>query len=255
MRKDLASRHDLRSRIVCLAARAADCCAQVRAQDDNVELQQRLELHERLTLLHCAFERIQSELSTVAPYIRRNLNQIIDLEWYRPISSYPGGPSKIHSYNNIDDAALWNTHRMAWIRLECAAVHHQVFPNAPDLPLPSMRAKHSRSVGELNAKMTGLVEDLCASVFYCLTYRAEGSREISCFEDIAGAKAYTLISPLAIAKECLDQQRVSTEQSKWISNVLAVMEEKLGVAEAWCWEEGNEMAARIEIERQLSFND
>ena len=107
------------------------------------------------------------------------------------------------------------------------------------------------------AKVLDLVEDLSASVYFCLSHRASGMTPIARLEDVAGAKAYALISPLGVAGQCVEMVAAHEEASErmtWISHVLKVMQEKLGISEAWCWREGQNKIGKASVERELAFD-
>lgn len=93
-------------------------------------------------------------------------------------------------------------------------------------------------------------------MLYSLAHRADGQLEVTSFEDIAGAKAYALILPLSIARSCcgkLPASLATSEKYGWTQHVLGVMQKRIGPSEAWCWRDGEEMSAKVDIERILSF--
>jgi hypothetical protein len=94
---------------------------------------------------------------------------------------------------------------MARIKLQAVALSYGLFNATNSASNLDSGNNHSAAKQALATNALSLVEDLCASVFYCFAYQPHGSRTISSFEDVAGAKAYALISPLAVAAECLQQ--------------------------------------------------
>ncbi len=198
---------------------------------------------------------MEVELHNSIPYCSRETDMYKLPKWYRLISAYPGGPQSAHSYRTEEHAAIWNTDRMARTKLYTTALQyglHQIQLlctfTGPDL---------NQTCQPLMSQVLSVVEETCASVFYVLSHRDDGLPQVSSFEDVTGAIAYALISPLTVAKECagLVSDSSVTGRLEWISHVIAVIQANLGVSEAWCWRGDDEAAARTRIEHELSFDD
>lgn len=258
MRHNLAERQDLRSRTLALGASTADYCSRLRRLQSRRQVEDDPELVEQWRSLDIQFDALEADLHLALPYCTSSVDVQTYPQWYRPISSKPGGPLTTHSYRSEDDAAIWNAERMARMRLQSLALISEISHGIPAATRSDDDGMEPDSKHALSTDVQGLVEDLCASIFYCLSSKPHGSKATASFEDIAGGKAYALISPLAVASECLQTLPASdtvAETLEWITDVTAAMRHKLGISEAWCWESTNEDEARDNIERELNFKE
>lgn len=257
MRTELASRFDLKSRVLALAAQAGDLCALARAEMQSVSLQQGNETHDQLDLLRHTFEQLGHELRASFPYRSASSDLFAYPIWYRPVSTLAGGPREVHQYLSAEDVATWNTYRMAFLRLQTTIAKAGLQESGIALPLSSGEYRgDNKGLHIATAESLALSDATCASIFYSLSSRGDGQPEIQSLEDVPGAKAYALITPLAVTLRCFDELPPSPMASKvrtWIKNVLDIMEQRLGVSEAWCWRDEDESIAKLEIERILSF--
>ena len=238
------------------AVRAADCCAQLRRLEHQNSGELPIELHDQIETLQSTFDAVEIEMQESLSYSAESSDTYICPGWYRPIMNYRGSPLSVHFYSSVNDVAIWNTYRMARMKLHSTVFDQQLHEPITTSALKRTGMSRHETLQALIMKISTLIEDVCASVFYSFSHREDGLQPISSFEDIAGAKAYALITPLTIARDCLARAELtdaSPARLDWINRVLKVMEERLGVSEAWCWEDGDEMAAKLEIERQLSF--
>lgn len=239
MRKNFTAKTDLRSRTWSLAASTADICALMLKEKALPRARRHTELRKQFELLNSAFDSLESELEISTPYHTQESRSGLYPRWYSVVSTRTGGPQNLHSYAAMQDAAVWNFERMARMKLQSLAL---------DLSLCE---------SSVAAKLSSLIEDLCASIYYILSYQPDGARPLTSFDDVAGSKAYSLISPIAIAIQCLESNQGlenASDRLLWLKNVLSVFKERLGISDAWCWNDGDEVDARLRIERELSFD-
>lgn len=155
----------------------------------------------------------------------------------------------MHSYAEGAHAEIWNTYRMARMSLyrsELSLLQHEQVSSTQEQPATAKG---------LSDKISQLVHEVCASVFWSLTYRTAGAKATDSFEDVPGARAYMLISPLGVARECARTLPDSSAVCAWIENVQRILEERLGISEAFCWKDGDEVAGKARIEQTLKFDD
>lgn len=257
MRKNLATKIDLRSRNLTLAARTADFCARVQKCNPRMNLQQRLELQGEFTSLDYASAQLESELTIVLPYHSQDSDADLYPKWYRIISEYPGAPHTTHQYAALQDVAIWNVERMARMKLQSLALDYELREGCTGPTTSGQHDKSSQSVEVCTSKLLNLVDDLCASVHYTLSHQADGLRPLSSFDDIAGFKAYLLVTPITVATQCLNSlqsSQTARRRLSWLNHILDLFRERLGISEAWCWKDGEEATAKAKFERELSLD-
>ena len=242
---------------MAMGASVADFCAQNGELASDLDIQSRSEVFKNWKSLESNINQLESDLRSALPPHKSHVDARTYPRWYQDVAIKPGGPINVYSYQCEDAATIWNTARMARMKLLSATLRSNLLERTTCATKDNRDHYEQVSEATLAAHVVELVEELCASVFYCLSCKQNGFREISSFEDVAGAKAYALISPLAVAAECLrrlpDQIRPAG-RVEWIEHVIGVMGDRLGISESWCWREGNEVAAWIEIERTLRFD-
>ena len=257
MRNNLASRQDMRSRTLALGACAADYCAYVRKGQLDVERWDQVDLSEHWKFLDAKFGELEADLQLALPYQTYTANAHSYPPWYQHVPAKSGGPSTVHSYECVDDVSIWNAERMARIKLQTTVLSHGLVHATTSASKLDSNNYVSAAKEALVTNILRVVEEVCASVFYCFSYKPHGSHPVACFEDVAGAKAYALVSPLAVTAECLQQlpaPKTAAKTVEWIAHVLDVMRERLGISEAWCWRDGDEEVAKSNIEHSLRFD-
>ena len=264
IRTSLALKTDLKSRTTTVASHVADICASIRQESLRTEpnFGQRSVLSDWCSSIVKSLDAREAELRDSLPY-RSDIASVDSYPaWYQPISTHVGGPKTVHRYYGLRAASTWNTYRMARIKLYSGLIASGTSLN----PLQSLvsddepqRSHPGRNSEHMTTNALGLIEDLCASVSYCLLHKSDGRPVATTFSDIYGARAYALISPLAVATECVQSIQKSNGYAavgtlEWMQNVLIVMREKFGISEAWCWKDGHDEEARVQIERELHFD-
>jgi hypothetical protein len=240
-----------------MGASVADFCAQNGEIRHDLEIHSGSDIFQRWKSLDSQFDHLESDLRSALPYHKSPVDTHTYPRWYHDIAVKPDGPINVYSYQCESAATIWNTARMARMTLLSATLNSKLLRRTACATTFDGEQDDHFNETALAAHIVELTEDLCASIFYYLSRKHEGAGEISSFKDVAGAKAYALISPLAVAAECLrrlpDRAR-PVGRVEWIANVLQVMRDRLGISESWCWRDGDEVSAWIEIERTLRFD-
>lgn len=257
MRRNLNTKTDLRSRTLALAARTADFCARVRKRNPRLNVDHRFEVRDEATVLTSAFHELECELEVALPYHSQDSHNDLYPKWYHPISTFLGGPEKIHLYAALKDVGTWNIQRMTYMRLQSLFLDYELCDYSLLSATPERQCEALDSAQMHTAKLLKLVEDLSASIYYTLSHQADGLQPLTSFDEIAGSKAYSLLTPITMAIQSLKSLSSSVQASErleWLTHVLNVFKEKFGISDAWCWRDGDEDKAKILIEQQLSFD-
>lgn len=237
-----------------LGSQAADLCAAMRKSQFGSCVEPRCNLYERYVRLDSAFDRLESDFCIALPFENEPVTAKTYPTWYQLISQHSGGPSTIHTYDQVEHAAIWNAARMARTKLESVA---RDFIASSQSRLDSARSNADNMMIRA-AQVVRCVEDLCASIFFCISHRLDGQQTIASLQDIPGAKAYALVVPLTIARESLGRLPADDgilHRRLWITNLMKTIEERLGISEAWCWGDDEGDDARERVEKALYFGN
>ena len=136
----------------------------------------------------------------------------------------PQTASAVHIYSSISMAYLWNLHRCARILLNDSLIYCLL--RSEELNIANVvRDEQSDSRAELSEKISGLVDDICASVPYLLgEINQEGNLQRSPHNRAVGG--YFLLYPLRVT---LALNRASPAQNMWIVKQLEYIKNIFGI--------------------------